>query len=64
MDIFEVERSNFIFYKPLFMAWTIMSFDQSSPALHALLKAVCGGIEELTDYTLLSKGKKEGKVFS
>ena len=27
-------------------------------------KAVCGGIEELTDYTLLSKGKKEGKVIS
>ena len=25
-------------------------------------QAVCGGIEELTDYTLLSKGKKEGKV--
>ena len=25
-------------------------------------KAVCGGIEELTDYTLLSKGNKEGKV--
>jgi len=25
-------------------------------------QAVCGGIEELTDYTLLSKGNKQGKV--
>ena len=32
-----------------------------TPELFAF-KAVCGGIEELTDYTLLSKGKKEGKV--
>ena len=25
-------------------------------------RAVCGGIEELTDYTLVVKGKKSGKV--
>ena len=24
--------------------------------------ALCGGIEELTDYTLVTKGKKSGKV--
>ena len=29
-----------------------------------LLQAVCGGIEELTDYTLVLKGSKSGKVWS
>ena len=29
-----------------------------------LMQAVCGGIEELTDYTLVLKGSKSGKVWS
>ena len=30
---------------------------------YILLQAVCGGIEELTDYTLVLKGSKSGKVW-
>ena len=48
----------------LFNPRRTVPFLKFCPEIPAFLQAVCGGIEELTDYTLLSKGKKEGKVIS
>merc|ERR1711971_676705 len=42
--------------------WKALPLSHTFYSAGGMDQAVCGGIEELTDYTLLSKGKKEGKV--
>jgi hypothetical protein len=42
--------------------WKSIPLSNSFFSAAGLDQAVCGGIEELTDYTLLLKGNKSGKV--
>merc|ERR1740128_557438 len=43
-------------------SWKSIPLSQSFFANLESASAVCGGIEELSDYTLVTKGKKSGKV--
>merc|ERR1712013_740497 len=42
--------------------WKALPLSHTFYSAGGMDQAVCGGIEELTDYTLLSKGNKQGKV--